>query len=661
MALIETLQDNFDNNSIDFTLWETDGLVAESGQQLNLSVAATDRAVEILSVDTYDFSSSSISVEVVGHNATGRSDYRIFPLYLNDNNFSSVRFVFTGNKIASEMNVVGEPFYTLDEVTYNPTTHRFLRLRQDYSHIFWETSENGTSWTEFSMGVVGGFLPEEVRFRAFGNFIGLNTGVVTISLDNINITAPTGRGSSTSSLVSSAVGTLNYSAYGSSTSSLISSATGIIFTPTTEIEKEYIIKVYSSDGSYIGIWRDVLNDLTYHQNLNDGGAAAQFRLGRSARNFVEVRENLETEAGDVLETEDNKPLEAVLNQFKTIGEGTDVDLNYNVDIYLYEGLVEPLETEDGEIIETEDGKPLEATIGSPDGRRVFSGWLSKYRAHYGTKEYVDVFLLHHSTELDNYIANDEGDTTFTINSTDPSTMLTTILDQYIADGGTLTYDSASIQLTGTVASYTFKMMTVRQAIDKILELSPPDFYWYIDVGNNVINFKQKADTPKHTFIFQKHIKEIDVERHLEDLVNEVRFVGGGDPQLYKLYEDSTSKTAWRQGLEILTDSRVTTAASAEILSESLIDRYKDPVYATEVTILDAQYRTERIQLGDTVSFANFGNFIDSLNLLIVGLDYNKNFMRLQLGTLLPKTNKRLEEVKRNLLQEEVRGVTDAPV
>lgn len=654
MASFSTLRDDFNDNSIDLTIWQSipDG-VTESGGQLNIdSPTGTSRLFKTSAV--YDFTDGEVQIEITAISIPTSRSLTVSPLNLSNNGF----IIRNGNIYGQYLEPSVGWQYTVQQI-FNSTTHRHLRMIHSSASntIVFEYSSDSVTWSTLGTVNTSGSMNWDFRTYIFNS----SGSLATMSIDNLNNQPRYITSASYTESSSSVISETTYHIFGtSSTNSTSEVYTGLVL-QSQEIELSYLIKIYDSSSSYIGILTDALNELEYYQRINDSGSSVQYKLGRSARNYVETRENLQAEDGTTLETENNRPLEAVYNQFKTVGEGTDVDLNLRYDIYVYKGSVEAIETEDGELLETEDGRPIEATLGSPDGKRIFSGWVSKYRAHYGREEYVVVDLLHHSTELDNYVVNDGTNTTFSLNSYDPSNMLKYILDQYALDGGTLTYTENTVELTGSVASYDFKMMTVKEAIDKILELSPSDWYWYIDQGTNEVHFHEKADTPAHTFVFGYHIQEIDVERHLEDLVNEVRFVGGGDPQLYKLYEDATSKTTWRRGLEILTDSRVTTATSAQILSEALIERYKDPVYSTEVTILEKRYRTETIKLGDTVSFGNFGNFIDNLNLMVVGISYSKNSVTLQLGTILPKVNKRLEEVKRNLRREESQNVTDAPV
>ena len=659
MASFSTLFDNFNDNSIDLGLWNP-VLAVEEDTVLKLEPTSGFSSASLTSVSTYDLTDTSIVVkieEIVNYTSDDWSSLPLF-IYKTGSNFY---FRTNGVQIdAGYMKASGASAIAATEF-YDPAIHKWLRLTHSSTSglVYWDHSADGSTWTPMA-SVVPPLTVDNFTFRSYI----VNAGTVavpTLIIDNVNYLPLADAVDSTTSTSSSALASVTYHLSASGTTSTSSSNSFVVSRKPQELEKSYLVKIYDADGNFLGVWKDRLDQaFTYYQQINNLGSAVTFRLGRSARNLVETRANIQTEAGDPIQTNDARNIEAAYRTFKTVGEGTDVDLNYRVDVFVYEGSVEAIETTSGEIIKTESGDPIEAILGSPDGRRVYSGWISKYAAYYGQDEYVDVTVLNHSTELDNYVVNNGTDTTVTYNSTDPAQMLRNILDQYATDGGTLTYTNQTIELTGTTSSYTFRLTTIKEAIDKILELSPDDWYWYIDQGTSEVHMHQVSTTADHQFTFQKEIQEVRIERHIEDLVNNVYFAGGGDPQLLKQYEDTTSQTDWRLGTKILSDGRVTVAGSAQTISEALIERNKEPVYTSEVRILDKKYRTEDITLGDTVTFANFGNFVDDVVLMISAIRYDKYGVNLSLGTLLPEMNKRLEEVRRNLRLADTNNVPDTP-
>jgi hypothetical protein len=131
-------------------------------------------------------------------------------------------------------------------------------------------------------------------------------------------------------------------------------------------------------------------------------------------------------------------------------------------------------------------------------------------------------------------------------------------------------------------------------------------------------------------------------------------------QVYKRYVDSTSIATYRRGVERVSDNRVTLESSADVIVSSMINRAKNPRYRSNITISGSTYDIRSIKLGDLVGFRNFGNYVDDVTMQVVRIDYTPDAVQLQLDTLLPSVPKRLEDIKRNLNQEQVSDNPDAP-
>ncbi|MFI8696771.1 PKD domain-containing protein [Dietzia maris] len=117
-------------------------------------------------------------------------------------------------------------------------------------------------------------------------------------------------------------------------------------------EKYYLYKVSKHDGTYVGVWVDVADNLEFTERINSPGTTTTVRLARSANTTREVRANLLTQGGDYLTTEDGARLVSVYETPNTVGEGTDVELNYNVDIYVHYGEFARLVTQLGTVLST---------------------------------------------------------------------------------------------------------------------------------------------------------------------------------------------------------------------------------------------------------------------------------------------------------------------
>jgi YD repeat-containing protein len=414
--------------------------------------------------------------------------------------------------------------------------------------------------------------------------------------------------------------------------------------------KRYIYKVYTHANVYLGDWNDVITDFNYSQELNKAGAAVELEIARTSDSVSQTFSDRQTVDGLPRFTYDGRTRSSALQSRFVVGSDSNIDLNYNIEVYVVFGQLVDRQTVDGTTRFTYDGRTRTAADGSPTGRKIFTGYISKFVSSYGSKETTTVTILSHGVELNQYLLENGTATALTYSSQDPTNILKDILDKFTAAGGLVDYDSSSTDLTGTTVSYVFKADTILDAIDHCLSLAPTDWYWYIDMANNILYFRNRPVDVSHRFLLGKHIENFALEKHIENLINVVYFSGGPTAgiNLFNKYSDATSIAAYRRSIARISDNRVTIDASAQIISESMINRYKDPIYRSEITILDRDYPIEEIQLGQLIGFSNFGNFVDQVTMQVVAKRYFPDKVTLQLDTLLPSVSKRVEDVKRNL-------------
>jgi hypothetical protein len=241
------------------------------------------------------------------------------------------------------------------------------------------------------------------------------------------------------------------------------------------------------------------------------------------------------------------------------------------------------------------------------------------------------------------------DTTVTYNSMDPSNIAKRIIDFARSQGAQINYTNDSIDLTGTEVSITFQTNTIAEALEQVVKLCPAEWYWTYDPGTNIYSLKTLSSEPTRKFTNKGDIVSLKLRKSLTQLINQVYFSGGGDPALFRKVTDIASRNQYRKALKKLSDSRVTDDDTAVIISQSEIDRYKDPIYIATATI-SGQHPDpiEDIELGEKIGFLNFGNFIDDIELQISAMSYNLDTLSLDLGVILPKVTKRIEDIKRNL-------------
>lgn len=248
------------------------------------------------------------------------------------------------------------------------------------------------------------------------------------------------------------------------------------------------------------------------------------------------------------------------------------------------------------------------------------------------------------------IQSSTGETGLEYSDQDPSTILTRILDQFNSQGGLITYDSDSVEVTGTNVSYTYKIQTVLEGIQKIIQLSPSGWYWYVDVSSNKIYFKPTSDITDHSFISGKHIIDLNVVYSLEDVVNAVYLSGGqtGGVNLYVTQKDIDSSSRYGQLIERISDNRVIDSGVAGVIISGELNSKSKPGFHTTIKISAADYDIDTIVIGQVVNINGANTLIDSLLFQIVRRIIYPDYVILTLGTLPPRVSSELENVKRRL-------------
>lgn len=429
--------------------------------------------------------------------------------------------------------------------------------------------------------------------------------------------------------------------------------------------KTYLYKIYDEDGNFQGILDDVISPLSFTKEINTPGSSVELELARNSDSRETQREN-RTIVGGQTRTDVLNALRTVTTRSKAkVGPGSNLVHNNRVDVWIYYGSTRNRTTVMGRDRTTVSGDDRTVSVGFPNGKIKYSGFISQINTRYGSTETTNVSLLSYGYDLDQYLYDTtSGSTTIAQNSLDPSQMIRNGLNRFadVGIGTYTTYSDTTIDTTSSVASYTFKANTYLEVIEKALELSPSDWYYHVDLGSNEVNFHERSVTPNHIFLLGVHIESLNLRSSIEDTINDVLFTGGetieGDPTsvLYRRYTREPAQYT-RRGLERMNDGRVTLTSSADILSEGRISENNKVQYKSSITILDGTYDIEEIEVGDTIGFRNFGNFVDGLVMQVVGLTYNPESVTLQLDTLSPAVPKRLQDLRRN---QENTATTDVP-
>ena len=280
------------------------------------------------------------------------------------------------------------------------------------------------------------------------------------------------------------------------------------------------------------------------------------------------------------------------------------------------------------------------------------------------------------------------------NSYDPSDIFKDVIDKYRALGGSIDYTASSIDDTNTTVSYTFECKTIREVIDKIIELAPKRWYYRID-PDGIIHFHEFNDvsiTPDHIVSTGNEVTAIRATQDIENIVNKVYFVGGvnGETQLYKLQTRSSSIATYGAHAMRKIDERVTVAGTATAMMTRILDLNDSPLLVFNLELTDNNgtdstkgYDIESLKPGQMIQVrglytteldvSRWGVAIWGVNYLKYQTDYELTLpqvihsvhymydsVMLEATNILPLVPKRIEDINRNLEASETINLPTSP-
>lgn len=147
MALIETLQDNFDVDRL-ATLWPASfgGPTIVDGR---VRITTDTNYNGIQSDATFTFNGSYAFVQAF-MNAAGGATVEAFTEMLVQSGTGGTDIAFAYNAVTGNLTMANRVGYSdggAVNITYNATTHRWLRIMITGGNILWDTSTDGISWT----------------------------------------------------------------------------------------------------------------------------------------------------------------------------------------------------------------------------------------------------------------------------------------------------------------------------------------------------------------------------------------------------------------------------------------------------------------------------------------------------------------------------------
>lgn len=147
MPGINTLVDNFNDNTVNPALWSGSyGTYQEAGGRARVACDTAFNAYK--SATSYTLTGSSVFLQVYAPAAAGASSSTCTMFVTSSTAGTDAGFLIdtAGNAVGVYLRsgfADGAPVF----LTYNPTAHAWLRLRETAGTLYWETAPDGATWT----------------------------------------------------------------------------------------------------------------------------------------------------------------------------------------------------------------------------------------------------------------------------------------------------------------------------------------------------------------------------------------------------------------------------------------------------------------------------------------------------------------------------------
>lgn len=318
--------------------------------------------------------------------------------------------------------------------------------------------------------------------------------------------------------------------------------------------------------------------------------------------------------------------ECIINLARTFddfGEGVDVRLNNRVEIFVFD-------------------KDTTDVINSITGKRIYIGYISGYTPWinengnqgvyvnllgYHTKLAVDILKNGAQTKL--YTKATDGLTTTSgdIAAADGGDIIEAILARYEAESSNVMmhYNGGAIATTSSTIKYTFDSETYLDAIERVRQMSPTGYYWYID-SDNFFNFKAKPSTITHTLYYGTHFLNIQVNKNMERIINTALLDDGLTVTNYRGYANILSQGEYGRRVLQKSERYYGDTGTMDEEASNILDTMNEPDIEIRLTLLDNNkydngYDIESIEVGDTVKIEGFNNSIFEEGMVIKEYTY----------------------------------------
>lgn len=290
-------------------------------------------------------------------------------------------------------------------------------------------------------------------------------------------------------------------------------------------------------------------------------------------------------------------------------------------------------------------------------RKVYTGYIEQQRpSMLGNREQVDIVCMSVASKLAQDVLKDGIQTTLYTIPTDGLTtvvgslgpaevadVLEAIVDRFTEENPDINFNynndfgTSSIEVTGNTMEYTFQAMTYADAIKKVKEVAPQNWFWYID-EDETIYLRETPATATHTFTIGKNISRIEVTKGLDSVKN-FFLLFASTPNIYKAYSDATSIAQYGRRVQIKTDANIESEDTMNNIGASFLAENKDARVRISMQIVDSNeneygYDIESIIPGDTCKILGVspGEDLFTDNMIIKEVEWTPDYVNLVIET-----------------------------
>jgi hypothetical protein len=154
---IETINDDFNDNSMDTTLWTTingSGTVSETSGRLSIAPASSFVGLDYQgysSIRQYNLTGSQITIQLIQGMGTNAGDEQMFGAIMDDNN--GIYWMITDSRYTYRHQIAGTNV-DVHTTSRNDPANAFWRIREKSGIIYWDVSSDAVTWSNVRTSLV---------------------------------------------------------------------------------------------------------------------------------------------------------------------------------------------------------------------------------------------------------------------------------------------------------------------------------------------------------------------------------------------------------------------------------------------------------------------------------------------------------------------------